>query len=139
MENLKKAFTTFLLLLTIFTAHAHPSNIIGFGLGQPYEISTVAATKEAESITLQYIIASNSNNELLLKTGDLDTYNLMYMLQTDDGLVVKSNRIESNKLTINLTDFAPATYLLIVSNGQVSKTFKVVKRTEINLAITMGK
>ncbi len=139
MENLKKALTTFLLLLTIFTAHAHSSNIIGFVTGQPYDISTVATTNGAESITLQCLVSSNSNNELLLKTGDLDTNYLMYMLQTDDGLVVKSNRIESNKLIINLKDFAPATYILIVSNGQVSKTFKVVKRMDINLAVTMGK
>ena len=139
MENLKKAFTSFFLLLTILTANAHPSIIIGFGTGQPYEITTVAATQNAQSITLQHIVSANSTNELLLKTGNLQTDDLMYMLQTDDGLIVKSNHIESNELTINLTDYAPATYLLIVSNGQVSKTFKVVKRAETNTAITMGK
>ena len=139
MENLKKAFTTVLMLVTILSAHAHSSNIIGLITGQPFEITTIKATQETKNVTLQHIASSENISQLLLKTGDLDQEDLMYMLQSDDGLVVKSNRIESNKLTINLTDFAPATYLLIVSNGQVSKTFKVVKRAESNTAITMGK
>ena len=139
MKALTKTCTTIFLLFTIIAAHAHTSNSIGFFLGQPYEISTVAATERAQDITLQYVASSDNTHEVVLKTGDLGTDDLMYLLHNAEGLVMKSSRIESNQITIDLTNLAPATYFLIVSNGKVSKTFKILKKTESTGHITMGK
>lgn len=139
MKALTKIFTAILMLLTINAAHANQPSIIGFYPDPPYEITTVAATNETQNTTLHHIVLSNNDNELLLKTDDLDTQDLMYLLQTAKGLVVKSNHIESNQTVINMMDLAPATYFLVVSNDRVSKTFKIVKKAETDGVITMSK
>ena len=137
MENLKKVFTTVLMLVTILSAHAHSSNIIGLITGQPFEITTVKATPETKNVTLQHIASSENISQLLLKTGDLDQEDLMYMIHNANGLVVKSSRIEKNELAIDLTDLPAATYFFIVSNGDVSITFKVVKNIQSNSELSM--
>jgi hypothetical protein len=138
MNALTKVITVFLLLLTLTAAQAHQPSLIGFCPSPPYEITTLAATDETQNTTLHHIVLSDNDNELLLKTDDLDTEDLMYLLQNAKGLVVQSNHIESNQTVINMTDLAPATYFLVVSNDRVSKTFKIVKKEEIDGVITMN-
>ncbi len=139
MKALKKTCTTVLMLLTIVAAYAHQSNIVGFGTEPPYEITTVRVYKASSNITLQYVASSNNANDLVLKTGNLSTAGLMYFVQDAEGLVMKSNRIGSNEIAINLEDLAAGTYFLIVSNDDSSKTFKVIKRSESNGVVTMSK
>lgn len=139
MNALTKIITVFLMLLSITAAQAHQSSLIGFPPNPPYEITTVAATDETQNTTLHHILLSGNDNELLLKTDDLDTEDLMYLLQNAKGLVVKSSRIESNQTVINLTDLVPTTYFLVVSNDRVSKTFKIVKKAETDGVVTMSK
>ncbi len=139
MKAFKKTCTTVLLLLTITASFALPTNIIEMYLGQPYEISIVTASKETQNITLAYLASPTNPNELVLKTDDLNKEDLQYLLHSADGLVMKSSRIENNKTVIDLTDLSAATYFLIVSNAQVSKTFKIVKKIESNGVLTMSK
>lgn len=139
MNTLNKTFVTFLMLLTLTAAHANQPNIIGLCPDTLYKITEVSATKGTQSATLQYTLSPNNANELVLKTENLDTEDLMYMIQNAQGLVLKSSRIESNQITINLTDWVFDTYFLVVSNDRVSKTFKIVKKVENNSVVAMGK
>lgn len=139
MKALKKTCTTVLLLLTFIAAHAHQSNIIEMHWGQPFDISIVSATQATQNITLSYITSPNNTSELMLKTEGSISKDLDYLLYNAEGLVMKSSRIESKSITIDLTDMASTTYFLIVSNAYVSKTFKIVKKTESKDVISMNK
>ncbi len=139
MKALTKTCTTVLLLLTIIAAHAQESNTIGINSGQPYDISMVSATQAAQNITLLCLTSPNNRYELVLKTKNSIKEDFKYLIHNDEGLVMKSNSIEDNSVTIDLTDWASTSYFLIVSNAQVSKTFKIVKNKESNGVITMSK
>ncbi len=139
MKALKKTCTTVLMLLTIVAAHAHQSNIIGMHWGQPFDISIVSATPATQNITLSCMTTSNNAYELVLNKEGSISEDLEYLIYNAEGLVMKSSRIEGNSVAIDLTDLDSKTFFLIVSNAYVSKTFKIVKKTENNGVITMSK
>ncbi len=161
MRNLKRTLTTGILLCTFIAAQAaqtkipfghkaskngdsvnvikaqvHRTNTVGLGTQQPYEITTVGGSKESQSITLQYFVPPTINDFLVLKTGDLDTEDLMYLVYDTKGRVVKSNRIERDQTDVDLTSLPSDTYFLMVSNDQATKIFKIVKKVENMAAVT---
>ena len=139
MKALTKTCTTVLLLLTFIAAHAQQSNIIETHKGQPYDISIVSATPSTQNIILSCMTTPNNTFELVLNTEGSISEDLEYLIYNAEGLVMKSSRIQNNSETIDLTAMASKTYFLIVSNAYVSKTFKIVNKTESNGVITMRK
>jgi alpha-N-acetylglucosamine transferase len=112
----------------VATANDAPHKPVALDIHRVLEISVIAETKNAQDIVLQSIVYPNPpSNFVILKTGGIETEDLMYLIQDTNGRVLKSHRIQNDEENIGLENLAPATYFLIVSNDRVSKKFKIVK------------
>ena len=113
----------------LYTTNSSIGNSEAQGVQQPYEISTVLGLHEQEGISLTCQIYPNpSTTYLVLEVENYDLKDLHYKLYDVSGKLLKSKRIESTTITINMIDYLPSAYLLqVVSESTTIQTFKIIK------------
>lgn len=108
------------------------------GVQQPFEISTVGID-EYPGISLYAKVFPNPTLgkltlELSEETAQIlfsNSSQLQYRLSDANGKTLKSGNIVSNTSVVDLSDFAPGSYFISISNAKkILKTFKVVKITQ---------
>lgn len=69
------------------------------------------------------------NNYISLRIKGIDVSNLSYQLFDISGRILKTNNIESNPESIDLTSLLPGIYLLrVIEDEKEIKTFKIIKK-----------
>ena len=100
------------------------------GVQQPFEISDRrVGIVEGKDISLSISAYPNpSTDHLILKADNIDLSGMTYYLMDVNGRIVKIQRITSNETIIDMSDLAPANYLLQVKQGDVAVVvFKIIK------------
>ena len=110
-----------------YTTNTGSNGSVAQGVQQPYEISV--GFDDAQEMNLNLTTYPNpTTNFLTLNVGNYTTENLTYQLFDISGKLIESKKITSTTETINLENFAIATYFLKVSNNNKEvKTFKIIK------------
>jgi hypothetical protein len=105
------------------------SGSVAQGVQQPYEISVISGLEAAREISLMVSAFPNPATEYLtLEVKDYPLSALSYRLFDMDGKLVEAKKIESNQTNIAMNNLVPASYLLLVIEGNTEvKSFKVVK------------
>ena len=113
----------------LYNTNSGTSNSEAQGVQQPYEISIVVGIEAQQGIRLSCQVYPNpSTNYLVLEVENYDLKDLHYQLLDVSGKLLKSKRIESTKITINMIDYLPSAYLLqVVSESTTIQTFKIIK------------
>jgi opacity protein-like surface antigen len=113
----------------VYTSIASTSGSVGQGVQQPYKISLVTGLEEAAGITLQYSAYPNpTTNYVTLRVDDFNITGLTYQLSDLNGKQLESKKVNGIETAIDMSDFAPAIYLLkVVGINKELKTFKVIK------------
>jgi len=98
------------------------------GVHQPYEIS-IDRTDVGDDISLSVSAFPNpTTDHLILKADNIDLSGMTFKLIDLNGRIVKQEKITSNETTINMSDLAPASYLLQVIQSDVAViVFKIIK------------
>ena len=111
------------------------SGSVSHGAQQPYEISVVTASEEAEDISLTFSVYPNPSSDYIrLKIENHETGNLIYQLFDMRGILLEEKKIESNETTILMQNYFQGIYFLKVVKADKSvteklmKTFKVIKK-----------
>ncbi|MGQ1783827.1 MULTISPECIES: T9SS type A sorting domain-containing protein [unclassified Saccharicrinis] len=69
------------------------------------------------------------NNSVSLSIKGIELSNLSYQLFDISGRILKTNKIESNPASIDMTNLVPGIYLLRISGDEKEiKTFKIIKK-----------
>ena len=113
-----------------YTTIAGSGGSVSQGVQQPYEISVVTSVKDADNITLQFIVYPNpATDYLILKIkGVIESKYTSYLYDTY-GSLVQTQIVESNETTIPMDNLSPSIYFLkIVQWNREVKTFKIIKR-----------
>lgn len=113
----------------VYFTNTGTTGSVAQGVQQPYEISVVTGIPEAKDISLSVSAYPNPTSDYLnLKVENYDNKNLSYQLFDINGKLLESKKIESNKTSIVMSNFVPATYFLKVTEGNKEvKTFKIIK------------
>jgi hypothetical protein len=113
----------------LYTTNTGTNGSVAEGVQQPYEISVVVGIEQAKNINLICTVYPNPATDLLtLEVEIADNENLFFQLYDVMGKLMVSKRLIDIKTTISMTNLAPATYFLKVTNNQkVVKTFKIIK------------
>ena len=123
-------FFSYTLGQVVYTAYTGNEGTVSQGIQQGVEISAVTGLPEAEGIQLLISAYPNPLSDyLILRAEDIDIGNLRYQLFTISGTMIVSKRLESNQTSIPMSEYAPGTYLVKVTDGRRElKVFRVVKR-----------
>jgi len=99
------------------------------GVQQPYEITVAIETRQGKNINLICTAYPNPvKDHLTLDIKNYDNKDLSYQLYDMKGNILESNKIISDKSTINVGILMPATYFLRITRDQTElKVFKIVK------------
>ena len=113
----------------LYTTNSSTVNSEAQGVQQPYEISIVLGMQKQEGIKLTCNVYPNpSTTFLVLEVENYSIKNLYYQLYDMSGKLLKNQRIESTKSTINMIDYLESAYLLqVVSESTTIQSFKVIK------------
>lgn len=98
------------------------------GLQQPFEIITLGKD-DFPSITLMMTIYPNPTTSfVILNIGNYGLENLNFQLFDINGRQILSQRITTSETQIQMENLALGIYLIhVLDNGQVLKTFKIIK------------
>jgi len=112
-----------------YTTNTGTNGSVAEGVQQPYEISVVVGIEQAKYTNFFCAVYPNPTTDLLtLEVEILDNENLFYQLYDMMGKLLLIKRLIDFKTTISMTNLAPATYFLKVTDNQnVVKTFKIIK------------
>jgi len=99
------------------------------GVQQPYEISVVTALEEAKSIDLVISAYPNPTSDfLILNIEELDISGLSYQIFNIMGELLKSEKIISNRTSIEMRDLLASVYFVrVLRNNMEIKVFKIIK------------
>ena len=113
----------------LYTTNTGTNGSIAEGVQQPFEISVVVGIDQARDIILKCTAYPNPATDLLILEVEIpDGKNLFFQLYDIMGKLLISKKLIDNKTTIPMSNLAPATYFLKVTDNQiVVKTFKIVK------------
>lgn len=114
----------------VYTTNTGGANgTVAQGVQQPFEISVVTKIEGAVGISLQCSVSPNPTSELVeLIVDSHKVEKLSYQLYDMNGKLLENNKIAGNSASIVMSNFAPATYFLKVSEGHKEiKSFKIIK------------
>jgi hypothetical protein len=100
------------------------------GVQQPYEITVVTAIEQAKGISLSVTAYPNPVTDYLtLSIDKYDISDLSYQLYDMKGKLLQSEKITGNQTRIVMSNLFPASYFVIVNQGNKEvKTFKIIKK-----------
>ena len=111
----------------VFSANAGANGSVTQGVQQPYEISVLSVSENAENINLS-VYPNPSTDYLCLTTSD-EISDLSYQLFDMSGRLLKSGKVVANQTSIDMQDLVPATYFVKVNQGNKTvKSFKIIKK-----------
>jgi len=112
-----------------YTTNSGANGSAAQGVQQPYEISVVTATPEAEGIRLICQAYPNPASEnVTLKVENYKKGNLTCELYNSDGKLIETQELVSDETYINMRNLVIATYFLKIRlNNTEVKTFKIIK------------
>ena len=98
------------------------------GVQQPYEFYSVGLT-DHPAINLQLVVYPNPTlSEVTLSITDFNSANLFYYLYDDNGKLLSSQIIKSDKTIIPMARLSAGSYLLKVIDGASElRNFQVIK------------
>ena len=113
----------------LYTTNTGANGSVAEGVQQPYEISVVVGIEQAKDINLICTVYPNPATDLLTLEVEIpDNENLFFQLYDVMGKLLVNKKLIDIKTTIPMTNLAPATYFLKVTDNQnVVKTFKIIK------------
>lgn len=112
---------------TVFSANAGANGSVTQGVQQPYEISVLSVSENAENINLS--VYPNPSTDYLYLTSSDENSDLSYQLFDMNGRLLKSEKITENQTNIDMQGLVSATYFVKVNQGNKTvKTFKIIKR-----------
>ncbi len=113
----------------LYTTNIGTNGSVAEGVQQPYEISVVVGLEETQDNKLVCTVYPNPATDLLtLETENPNNKNLFYQLYDITGILLISKKLINIKTTIPMTNLAPATYFLKITDNQKEvKTFKIIK------------
>lgn len=110
-----------------FSTNVGPNGSVTQGVQQPYEISVLSVSENAENINLS--VYPNPSTDYLYLTSSDEISDLSYQLFDMNGRLLKSEKITENQTNINVQGLVSATYFVKVNQGNKTvKTFKIIKR-----------
>ena len=114
----------------VYTTNTERNGSAAQGVQHPYEISVVTAIKEAEDISLEFVVYPNPATDfVILKIGNYKVENLRYHLYGLSGELLDNNKIQGNETNISMHMFLPSTYFLnVIDKNKVIKIFKIIKK-----------
>lgn len=100
------------------------------GVQQPYEISTVLSTQEAQGINLFLSVFPNPTSDFVtLKVTNYDFEALNFQLVDANGKLYLDEKTASNETKIEIGNLLSSVYFLKISDGKKElKTFKILKK-----------
>ena len=111
----------------VFSANAGTNGYVIEGVQQPYEISVLSVSEQAENISLSAY--PNPSTDYLYLTASEEISGLSYQLFDMNGRLLKSEKIVGNQTNIYMQDLVSATYFVKVNQGNKTvKTFKIIKK-----------
>lgn len=113
----------------VYTTNTGTNGSVAQGVQQPYEISVVVEIEQAKDINLICSAYPNPATDFLtLEVEIAANEKLFFQLYDMMGKLLVSKRLIDIRTTIPMTNLAPATYFLkITDNQKVIKTFKIIK------------
>lgn len=110
-----------------FSANAGTNGSVTEGVQQPYEISVLSVSEQAENISLSAY--PNPSTDYLYLTSSEEISDLSYQLFDMNGRLLQSEKIVGNQTNIYMQDLVSATYFVKVNQGNKTvKTFKIIKK-----------
>lgn len=120
-------FVSFSVGQTAFSANAGLNGSVTQGVQQPYEISVLSVSENAENINLS--VYPNPSTDYLYLTSSDEISGLSYQLFDMNGRLLKSGKIVGNQTNIDMQGLVSATYFVKVNQeNKTVKTFKIIKR-----------
>jgi hypothetical protein len=112
-----------------YTNNTGSNGSVAHGVQQPFEISVVTSIEEAKGISLEIVLYPNPATDfIVLKIENYEIENLSYQLFDINGILLLSNKVESNETNIAMSNRMSATYFLnVTDNKKIIRTFKIIK------------
>jgi len=100
------------------------------GVQQPFEISVITSTNDANDISLVYQVYPNPTRDVLnLKVENYYADELIYQLLNMSGEVLESNSFSGNATSISMSGYVNAVYFLrLIDREKTIKVFKIIKQ-----------
>ena len=113
----------------LYTTNTGTNGSLAEGVQQPYEISVIVGNEEAKGINLIWRAFPNPATDFFtLEVEISDNEKYFFQLYDMMGKLLVSKKLIGNKTTISMSNLAPATYFLkITDNKEIVKTFKIIK------------
>lgn len=120
----------------IYTQNTGTNGYLLYGVHQPFEISVLSGIKDIHNVDLILTVFPNpTTDKLVLYVQDnYNVVNLHYNLYDLNGVLLISEKIQSNQTIISLYKHIPSTYFIKVLKSkdgvqsQVLKVFKIIKK-----------
>ena len=120
-------FVSFSVGQTAFSANVGSNGSVTQGVQQPYEISVLSVSEQAENISLSAY--PNPSTDYLYLTSSEEISDLSYQLFDMNGRLLKSKKIVGNQSNIDMQGLVSATYFVKINQGNKTvKTFKIIKK-----------
>jgi hypothetical protein len=113
-----------------FTSLSGSTGTVSEGVQQPYEIFVVTGINEnPETEVVLDLFPNPSSGFAILRIKYHDYESLTYDLWNANGTLVLNNPLEQEETVLDLEKLPPSVYyLLILNNGSIIKTFKIIKK-----------
>lgn len=113
----------------VYTTITNSGSSVSQGVQQPYEISVVTGIEEARDINLIISVYPNPTTDfLVLKIINYDSENLSFWLYSINGILIKTDRVNTIETQISFGNKVSGTYFLKVTDkNKEIKTFKIIK------------
>ena len=121
---------SYTLAQVTYTTNTTTGGSASQGVQQPYEIFVISGIEDAKDITLQCITYPNpTTNYLTLKIEGNAKTQCFASLYDSAGKLLESKKVESTETSIGMSNLAPATYFLkVTQDNKEVKTFKIIKK-----------
>ena len=113
----------------VFHTQTGINGSVAQGVQQPYEISVVTETENGGNISLSVKVYPNPvDNLLLLKVENDQWVALSFQIYDMQGKVLKTEKIRTTEIQIDMSTYIPASYILkVFSEIKPIKEFKIIK------------
>tara|TARA_B100000809_G_scaffold248451_1_gene278576 strand:- start:1674 stop:2123 length:450 start_codon:yes stop_codon:yes gene_type:complete len=110
-----------------YTTNTGSNGSVSQGVQQTYNVIVTDVLDETY-INLELSIFPNPTTDFLTLSADGNIDNVNYQLVGLQGKIIKSEKITSNNISIDMENLANSTYFLTVTdNENTVKTFKIIK------------
>lgn len=113
----------------VYNTYSNNDFIWSQGVQQAYEVSTLSvSTPNLEGTLTAY--PNPTMHQITLDVENFKGQDWSYTLFDLQGRLLKSASIKSSHTSINMSQFLPATYLIVIRDQEQKnlKTFKIIKR-----------